>query len=191
MTFKNYRVQLLSLVAGGMLLAACGPSNSAAPAQSVAATDTPTAAVATATTAIAADPATPAAAQPANQAQTKLNLNTASDDEFKTIPNVSDRMVREFKEYRPYTSIQQFRKEIGKYVDAAQVADYEKYVFVPVAPNDADADTLQQLPGVDAAIADQLIAGRPYAAPADFLKKLGEVVTPEQLATAQGYVEAQ
>lgn len=191
MNFKTYRVQLLTLVVGGLILAACGPNNAAAPAQSVAATDTPAAAVATATTAPAADPATPAAAQPASQAATKLNLNTASDDEFKTIPNVGDRMVREFKEYRPYTSIQQFRKEIGKYVDATQVADYEKYVFVPVNPNEADADTLQQLPGVDAAIAEQLIAGRPYAAPADFLKKLGELVTPDQLATAQGYVEVQ
>jgi len=62
---------------------------------------------------------------------------------------------REFQEYRPYASIQQFRREIGKYVDAAQVADYEKYVFVPIGPNEADEATLLDLPGVDAAIAEQ------------------------------------
>lgn len=37
-------------------------------------------------------------------------------------------MVRKFEEYRPYVSIQQFRREIGKYVDEAMVAAYEQYV---------------------------------------------------------------
>ena len=56
-------------------------------------------------------------------AMTKLNLNTSSGDDYlKTIPNFSNRMVREFLEYRPYVSIQQFRKEIGKYVGQEQVA---------------------------------------------------------------------
>jgi len=54
---------------------------------------------------------------------TRLNLNTASSDDFSAaIPNFSGRMLREFLEYRPYISIQQFRQEIGKYVDEAQVA---------------------------------------------------------------------
>jgi len=58
-----------------------------------------------------------------------------------------NRMVREFLEYRPYISIQQFRREIGKYVEEAQVAEYEQYVYVPVNVNESDAATLQQLPG--------------------------------------------
>jgi hypothetical protein len=32
------------------------------------------------------------------------------------------RMLHEFKEYRPYKTIEQFRKEIGKYVDQKEVA---------------------------------------------------------------------
>jgi hypothetical protein len=36
--------------------------------------------------------------------------------------------VREFKEYRPWTNFEQFRKEIGKYVDKKEVARLEKYV---------------------------------------------------------------
>ncbi|MEZ4518070.1 MAG: hypothetical protein R3C44_15035 [Chloroflexota bacterium] len=69
-------------------------------------------------------------------------------------------MTREFLEHRPYISIQQFH-EIGKYVDDAQVTEWEQYVYVPVDPNNSDADTLQQLPGVDETIAADLIAGRP------------------------------
>jgi hypothetical protein len=37
-------------------------------------------------------------------------------------------MLREFKEYRPYKSMEQFRREIGKYVSKQEVARLERYV---------------------------------------------------------------
>jgi hypothetical protein len=37
-------------------------------------------------------------------------------------------MLHEFKEYRPYKSIEQFRREIGKYVDKTELARLERYV---------------------------------------------------------------
>ena len=97
-------------------------------------------------------------------------------------------MVHEFEEYRPYKSIQQFRKEIGKYVDQAQVAEYEKYIFVPIDENGSDAATLQQIPGLDANEAAQLIAGRPYASSAAFMEKLAENVSADELAIAKTYL---
>ena len=39
-------------------------------------------------------------------------------------------MAREFDEYRPYTDMDQFRREIGKYVDEDEVARYEQYVIL-------------------------------------------------------------
>jgi len=59
-----------------------------------------------------------------------INLNTATDDLFLTIPGVGARMVREFKEYRPWTSQAQFQKEIGKYVDQKEVARFWRYVVI-------------------------------------------------------------
>src|SRR5215213_5888570 len=110
-------------------------------ATSPATADTSAAPEATATTSTA-----PAAT--VSTAAAKLNLNTVTEDQLmSTIPGFSGRMVREFMEYRPYISIQQFRKEIGKYVDAEQVATYEQYVYVPIDVDQADAATLQQLPG--------------------------------------------
>ena len=44
---------------------------------------------------------------------------------------LGNRMLREFKEYRPYTSLAQFHREIGKYVDATELARLEQYVSVP------------------------------------------------------------
>jgi DNA uptake protein ComE-like DNA-binding protein len=57
-----------------------------------------------------------------------LNLNTASEQEILLIPGVGARMAHEFEEYRPYRNIQQFRREIGKYVNEQEVARLERYV---------------------------------------------------------------
>jgi len=119
----------------------------------------------------------------------KLNLNTATASELlATIPGFGNRMVHEFEEYRPYRSIQQFRREMGKYVTPEQVIEYEKYVFVPISENDSDALTLQQIPGLDAAEAEKLIAGRPYASREAFLAKLAEYVSPAELEIAKTYL---
>ena len=120
---------------------------------------------------------------------TRVNLNTASADEFlAAVPGLGNRMVREFQEYRPYISIQQFRKEIGKYVDETQVAAYENYVYVPIAINDADAETLQQIPGLDASEAESLISGRPYATVDDFLSRLSTYISADELELAKTYL---
>jgi DNA uptake protein ComE-like DNA-binding protein len=60
-----------------------------------------------------------------------IDLNTASKDEMKLIPGVGDRMAHEFEEYRPWKNVEQFRREIGKYVDKAEVARLEQYVSIP------------------------------------------------------------
>lgn len=59
-----------------------------------------------------------------------INLNTATDEDILSIPGLGPRMLREFKEYRPYRTIEQFRKEIGKYVGAKEVARLERYVTI-------------------------------------------------------------
>ena len=130
---------------------------------------------------------TPTATSSAPQA--KLNINTASQADFlRAIPNLGNRMVHEFEEYRPYKSILQFRKEIGKYVDQAQVAEYEKYIFVPIDENQSDAPTLQQIPGLDPNEVQELIAGRPYGTREVFLAKLGEKVSADELTVAKTYL---
>jgi len=59
-----------------------------------------------------------------------INLNTASDADILTVPGLGNRMLHEFKEYRPYKAIEQFRREIGKYVDKKEVARLERYVTI-------------------------------------------------------------
>jgi predicted flap endonuclease-1-like 5' DNA nuclease len=59
-----------------------------------------------------------------------IDLNSASREEILLIPGVGPRMQHEFEEYRPYDGIEKFRREIGKYVDEAEVARLERYVRV-------------------------------------------------------------
>jgi DNA uptake protein ComE-like DNA-binding protein len=59
-----------------------------------------------------------------------IDLNTASDENILSIPGLGKRMLHEFKEYRPYKNIEQFRREIGKYVDKKEVARLERYVTI-------------------------------------------------------------
>ncbi|MXO47687.1 hypothetical protein GRI69_05415 [Erythrobacter vulgaris] len=57
-----------------------------------------------------------------------VNLNTASEADIKLIPGMTDKMVYEFLEYRPYEDMAEFDREIGKYVDEAEVARFRSYV---------------------------------------------------------------
>jgi len=132
----------------------------------------------------------PSVTQPGSIApKAKLNLNTASENDLLTIPGMTTRMVHEFMEYRPYLSIQQFRREMSKYVSSPVIADYEKYVYVPISENDSDAATLQQIPGLDASEAEDLIKGRPYASRDAFLARLSQKVSPDELAVAKTYLK--
>ncbi|WP_412067788.1 hypothetical protein [Rubrivirga sp. IMCC43871] len=122
------------------------------------------------------------------EAAAPFDVNTATEEQMRTIPGVGDRMVHEFEEYRPYASIRQFRQEIGKYVDEAQVAAYEEYLFVPIDMNESDAETLAQLPGVSAEAAELLIDGRPYATMADFQAAYESTASEPDWAVASVYV---
>ena len=57
-----------------------------------------------------------------------IDLNSATREAIMAVPGMSERMAHEFEEYRPYTDLDQFRREIGKYVDEDEVARLERYV---------------------------------------------------------------
>ena len=59
-----------------------------------------------------------------------VRLNTASDADILSIPGAGSRMVREFKEYRPWKTKEQFLKEIGKYVGAKEAERLWRYVVI-------------------------------------------------------------
>jgi DNA uptake protein ComE-like DNA-binding protein len=117
-----------------------------------------------------------------------LNLNSASDEEIQMIPGVGAKMLHEFKEYRPYKALAQFRREIGKYVKGDELARLEGYVFVPINLNTAsDADILT-IPGVGAKMLHEFKEYRPYTDIERFRREIGKYVNAKEVARLERYV---
>lgn len=118
----------------------------------------------------------------------QINLNTATNDEILLIPGVGNRMLREFKEYRPYKTITQLRKEIGKYVDVKEVARLEQYVFVPVSLNHGSDDDILSIPGAGKRMVREFKEYRPYTNFEQFRKEIGKYVDKKEVARLEKYV---
>jgi DNA uptake protein ComE-like DNA-binding protein len=118
----------------------------------------------------------------------QLNLNTASKAEILLIPGVGNRMLHEFEEYRPYTSLAQFDREIRKYVNDDELARLQQYVFVPIDLNTAsDADILS-LPGIGNRMLHEFKEYRPYKDMAQFRREMGKYVNAKEVARMERYV---
>ena len=117
-----------------------------------------------------------------------FNLNTTAEVDFKMIPGIGNRIAHEFEEYRPYTSIKQFKREIGKYVDENEVSRYLNYVFVPVELNTSTEDDIKLLPGVGNRISHEFIEYRPYKNLAQFRKEIGKYVDKKELKRLERFV---
>ena len=118
----------------------------------------------------------------------QINLNTASDAEIMMIPGLGKRMLGEFKEYRPYRALAQFRREIGKYVDDKELDRLEQYVFVPINLNTAsDADILT-IPGMGQRMLGEFKEYRPYKAIQQFRREIGKYVDEKEVARLERYV---
>ncbi|MFK7832489.1 MAG: helix-hairpin-helix domain-containing protein [Winogradskyella sp.] len=117
-----------------------------------------------------------------------LNLNTTAEADFKMIPGVGDRMAHEFEEYRPYISVKQFKREIGKYVDENEVERYLNYVFVPVELNTASDEDILALPGVGKKMAHEFDEYRPYVNLKQFRKEIGKYVDDKELKRLERFV---
>jgi DNA uptake protein ComE-like DNA-binding protein len=117
-----------------------------------------------------------------------INLNAAAREEILLIPGMGDRMVGEFLEYRPYRSLAQFRKEIGKYVGEEEVARLEQYVFVPINLNTAGDEDLKSIPGLGPRMLREFKEYRPYKSMAQFRKEIGKYVNEKEVARLERYV---
>lgn len=117
-----------------------------------------------------------------------INLNVASEVEILLVPGVGSRMAHEFEEYRPYSGIEQFRREIGKYVDDAEVAAYEQFVFVPINLNSASDEVILSIPGLGNRMLREFKEYRPYRSMAQFRREIGKYVDDDEVARLERYV---
>ena len=110
-----------------------------------------------------------------------INLNTASAAEIMLIPGAGKRMAHEFEEYRPWRSYAQFEKEIGKYVDAKEVARLAQYTFIPLNLNTASPADFMTIPGAGKRMAHEFEEYRPWKSQAQFEKEIGMYVDAKEV----------
>lgn len=118
-----------------------------------------------------------------------LNLNSATDEEILAVPGIGNRMLREFKEYRPYKALAQFKREMGKYVKPEEVDRMAGYVFVPVDLNSASDEDILSIPGIGNRMLREFKEYRPYKAIEQFRREMGKYVKPGEVARMERYVE--
>lgn len=117
-----------------------------------------------------------------------LNLNTASKAEIMLVPGIGAKMLHEFEEYRPYKALAQFRREIGKYVDATELARLEGYVFVPMNLNSATDADLMTIPGLGPKMLHEFKEYRPYKSIEQFRREIGKYVSAKEVARFERYI---
>ena len=117
-----------------------------------------------------------------------LNLNATTKEEILIIPGVGAKMLHEFEEYRPYRSLAQFRREIGKYVKPDELARLEGYVFVPMDLNTATDADLRTIPGLGTRMLGEFREYRPYDGMPRFEREIGKYVKPPEVKRLARYV---
>ncbi len=117
-----------------------------------------------------------------------MNLNTGTAPEIELIPGAGRRMAREFAEYRPWKAWAQFDKEIGKYVDKAEVERLKQYVFIPLKLNTATEADFMTIPGVGKRMAHELEEYRPWKSQEQFQKEIGKYVDAKEVARLWRFV---
>lgn len=117
-----------------------------------------------------------------------LNLNSCTREEILMIPNAGNRMVREFFEYRPYDHLARWHREIDKYVDDAELARLEQYVFVPINLNTASDEDILTIPGVGPRMLREFKEYRPWTTLEQFRREIGKYVNAKEVARLERYV---
>jgi DNA uptake protein ComE-like DNA-binding protein len=117
-----------------------------------------------------------------------INLNSAPNEEILLIPGIGKRMLGEFLEYRPYAALAVFHREIDKYVDDAELARLEQYVFVPLDLNTASDADLLTIPGLGNRMLREFKEYRPYDGIERFRREIGKYVSKEEVARLERYV---
>jgi len=124
-----------------------------------------------------------------------VDLNRATDAEFLLIPGTGQRMLHEFKEYRPWTSFAQFQREIGKYVRAipGEVERLEQYMFIPIDINTASDSLVATFASIGVGTRrwiHEFKEYRPWTSEAQFRREIGKYVrgNPREVSRLWRYV---
>lgn len=110
-----------------------------------------------------------------------VDLNRGTDAEFLLIPGAGQRMLVEFKEYRPWTSYDQFHREISKYFrsNPGEVARLEQYTFIAMDLNTASDSLMMTFADINVGTRRwirEFKEYRPWTSAEQFQREIGKYV---------------
>jgi DNA uptake protein ComE-like DNA-binding protein len=118
-----------------------------------------------------------------------LNLNTCTPEEILLIPRAR-RMRIEFPEYRPWKTVAQFDKEIGKYVaqTPGELDRLKSYVFIPLSANAAADADFMTIPMLTPAILKAIKDGRPWSSADQLEAAIAKATNAKDAARIRRYL---
>lgn len=124
--------------------------------------------------AIPARPASPAvapapAAAPAAATGNRIDINAASEPQLDSLPGIGPARAKAIIAGRPYEDIQDLVKK--KVLTTGVLAGIKDRIALANINTSSAADLQRTLPGVGDVRSKAIVAGRPYATPADLVAK--------------------
>ncbi len=130
-----------------------------------------------------------AVSQAQSEAKVLVNINTATEEELLTIPGVGEKIADELQEYRPYVNKEQFDTELGKYLDAEDLAALSQHITIGLVNiNTATEEELLTVPGVGEKIADEIMEYRPYTSWEQFEREIGKYIDKEAVLALEFFL---
>jgi DNA uptake protein ComE-like DNA-binding protein len=117
-----------------------------------------------------------------------LNLNTATGPEILLVPRIAKQMTREFEEYRPWKTFEQFDREISKYVGAPETARLKQYVFIPMNLNTGTDEQYKTIPNLPGNMLREFKEYRPWKTKEQFDREISKYVGPKETARLWRFV---
>ena len=157
------------LIAFALLAALAGPvSVQAVWAQAPQPSHTP-AAPARPTPPVATPAPSPAAPSPTATSGSRVDINSATEAQLDSLPGIGPVRAKAIVAGRPYADMQDLTKK--KVLTAGVMAGIKDRIALANINTSSAADLQRTLPGVGDVRAKAIVAGRPYATPADLVTK--------------------
>jgi DNA uptake protein ComE-like DNA-binding protein len=122
-----------------------------------------------------------------------VDVNRGSDAELQLIPGVDAARLRAIKAGRPWKTFAAFQAELGKTMNAAEVARIEQYLFIPIELNTFTNEIMDTFAGIGVGTTRwkrEFAEYRPWTSMEQFDREIGKYVRtrPTELQRLKRYV---
>ncbi len=117
-----------------------------------------------------------------------LNLNTTTAPEILLVPRIAKQMTREFEEYRPWRTFEQFDREISKYVGVPETNRLKQYVFIPMNLNTGTDEQYKTIPNLPGNMLREFKEYRPWKTKEQFDREISKYVGPKETSRLWRFV---